>query len=127
MESVFKIAALCVCAVLTSLIIKEKNPSGAFLVTLTTFIVCSVYIIPRIKTVIDELFSLLNGFSPGGKLFEPLIKTLCITLVCKISAELCAEKGERALSSLIELSGVTLGTLVSFPLIKAVIKMLGDV
>ena len=127
MESVFKIAALCISAVLISLVIKEKNPSGAFLISLSAVIVTALYIIPRIKTLYDSAASLLNGFAPGQKVFAPLVKTVCIALVCRLSSELCAEKGEKALGFEIELSGVVLGMICAFPLLKAVIKMLGEV
>ena len=127
MENVLKIAAFSLTAVIISLLIKDKNPVGAFSVTFITVLLAGSFLIPEIKDVLDGYYGAISGAFEDKTYFDPLIKTLTIALICRLTSEICSEKGERALGLQVELAGVTAGLVCAFPLVKTVLRLIGEV
>ncbi|MBQ7624817.1 MAG: hypothetical protein IJS65_06060 [Clostridia bacterium] len=127
MENVLKIAALSLTAVIVSLLIKDKNPVGAFSVTFITLLLIGSFLIPRLKDVFDAYIGAFSGVFEDKALIGPLIKTVIIALICRLTSEICSEKGEKALGFQVELAGVTAGLVCAFPLVKTVLRIIGEV
>lgn len=58
------------------------------------------------------------------QLFQPLLKTVCIALICRTGSDLCRDAGEGALASVLETAGAVAAIVVSLPLFRAVWDLL---
>lgn len=54
----------------------------------------------------------------------PVLKTVVISVVTKLSCELCRSGGEGGLASFVEFAGVVLALLVAIPLMEGVMTMM---
>ena len=79
---------------------------------------------------LEELTAFLRELGERGgvtaELFEPLYKTVGIALVVKVGGSLCRDAGESALASVVETAGAVCALLVSLPLLRAVLALLGE-
>ena len=67
--------------------------------------------------------------SLGGvqeEVLRPLLKTLGITLLCRISASVCRDAGQSAMAAAVELGGALSAVLVSAPLLRMVWELLSS-
>ena len=60
------------------------------------------------------------------ELWEPVVKTVLLSILTKLTAEFCRSAGEGGLASAMELSGGAAVLAVSLPLIRRVVQMLTE-
>ena len=73
------------------------------------------------RVLLEEL-SALAGLSPA--VLSPVVKTVGISILTRISAELCRDAGEGGIASFVETAGAALALCVSVPLLRAVLNAL---
>lgn len=124
MEQVIQVTGLCVVGALLALVVKRGSPETALLLAVGAAVVVAL----ALAGVMEELLSFLgelaeaSGIPPG--LFEPLYKTIGISLVVQVGGSLCRDAGESALASVVETAGTLCALLAALPLLRAVVDML---
>ena len=74
---------------------------------------------------IRELFSALAeaaGLAPA--VLSPMLKTVGISILTRITAALCRDAGEGGVASFVEVAGAALALVVTAPLLRAVLDTL---
>ena len=118
-----KIVATGLIGVVIALTLKTRNPEIALLISIATalFIAFSAMeFFSPIRRFLDGLID-MSGLSP--EIFTPLIKVAGISVIAKISAELCRDARELAAASIIEISGAMAAIYVILPLLSSVLKL----
>ena len=106
MDTVLRLAALCLLGALLAVLLRRGGGELALLL------------------VLGQLRDFWEEASAWGQLpeqlFQPLLKTVCIALICRTGSDLCRDAGEGALASVLETAGAVAAIVVSLPLFRAV-------
>ena len=124
METVFRIAALCLTVALMSLVVKRGSGELAMLLSLAAVAAVLLNLASAMEEVVSFLRSLGQQSGLPHELFLPLYKTVGIALVVKAGGELCRDAGESALAAVLEMGGSVCALLVALPLLQAVLDLL---
>lgn len=121
MDTVLRLAALCLLGALLAVLLRRGGGELALLLVLA---VCGVAVALLLEPL-GQLRDFWEEASAWGQLpeqlFQPLLKTVCIALICRTGSDLCREG---ALASVLETAGAVAAIVVSLPLFRAVWDLL---
>ena len=124
METVFRIAALCVLGAAAAQLLKKQAPEMGLLLTAAV----SVVVLSALQNPLRELLAFLNQLKGLGDVSEPLLLPLCktvgISVVVRLGGCICRDAGETALAATLETAGSICSFLVMQPLFRMVLKLL---
>lgn len=124
--NVFTICGLALITAVLSLLFKQYKPEYRIVLSVVSiclvFVAVSGYIKP-LKDTIDELF---YGSGTSFSILKILYKSLAITYISGLTADICNDSGEHALSENILLIGKITVIYVALPLISETIKIIGS-
>lgn len=124
METVFRIAALCIIAALLTLVVKRGSGELAMLLSLAAVTAVLLSLAGALEELVAFLRTLGQRSGLPEELFLPLYKTVGIALVVKAGGNLCRDAGESALAAALEMAGSVCALLVALPLLQAVLDLL---
>ena len=81
---------------------------------------CSLGALEGVKELMDTLAD-TAGLSPA--VLAPVVKTVGIAVLTRVSAELCRDAKEGGIAAFVETAGAAAALLVSLPLLKTVLSM----
>ena len=122
MGSMGEIAALAVAAALCALVVKQNARGVALALTLAAGALILGQVLgaaSAVRALLDELGE-RAGLSPA--VLDPVIKTVGIAILTRISAEVCRDAGEGAMAAFVETAGAVLALWVALPLLRAVLE-----
>ena len=117
MPDMVKIAAIAVAAALCAVVVKKNVAelcAGAIILS------CSLGALEGVKELMDTLAD-TAGLSPA--VLAPVVKTVGIAVLTRVSAELCRDAKEGGIAAFVETAGAAAALLVSLPLLKTVLSM----
>lgn len=126
METVLKIAAIALSAVLCAVVVRKQTPEiGVALGVLAGLLIIS-QCTPALKSVLNLMDTLSDtaGISPA--VVSPVIKTLGIGIITKLAADICRDAKESGVASFLETAGAVTALFVCVPLLETVLSMIGD-
>lgn len=126
METVTQVAALAVVSALCAAVIKKQTPDMALVLTLcgiTLILALAFSAFRPIQTLLNALAD-RAGLSPA--VLGPVLKTVGVALLTRVTAELCRDAGEQGLASAVEIAGGGCALLVCLPLFEAVLGLILD-
>ncbi len=126
MELIIKAVIIGVAGAVLTLIIKKTNPELSTLLTLTVCMVIvgmSMKIFSSITEVLD-LVQLESGFSSAYT--APILKCVGIGITARMGSDICKDSGQEAVASGVEICGAVCALYVSLPLIKTMLRMIGE-
>lgn len=121
-----EIAALAVIGALCALVVRKHTAEIGLVLALGV----GVLIFSLMVDSIGEIYQLIErlgdlaGLSPA--VLSPVIKTVAIAILTRLSAALCRDTGESGIASFVELAGMVCATVVTIPLLEAVLDMVVD-
>lgn len=126
MELIFRAVIIGVTGAVLTLLIKKTNPE---LSTVLAFAVCAVIGAVALKAV-SSVLEVLELAQLGGALSSaytaPVLKCVGIGITAKLGSDLCKDAGQSAVASTVELCGAGCALYVSLPLIKTLLRLLGE-
>ena len=126
MEVIARAAAAALTAAVLGLLIKQKNPELAMLLSLCSVTLILLAALPFLNSF-RELLDTVNRLSGRQEMYAgPLMKCFALGLLTKISAELCTEASGRAVAAAVELAGTLCAVSLIMPLLISMLKMIGD-
>ena len=99
------IAAGAVCISVIALSVKSMNGEIGQLITIAAVVAVIGAVVPYIIKIIVSIKELASYSSMGERYLEPILKITGISYISQIGAELCADSGEKALASRVEMAG----------------------
>lgn len=124
MGDMLKVAALAVTGALCAAVVRQRvRELGLVLALAAGALILSFALrtVSGARVLLEEL-SALAGLSPA--VLSPVVKTVGISILTRISAELCRDAGEGGIASFVETAGAALALCVSVPLLRAVLNAL---
>ena len=123
MPDMVKIAAIAVAAALCSVVVKKNVAELGMVLALCAgaiILSCSLGALEGVKELMDTLAD-TAGLSPAG--LAPVVKTVGIAVLTRVSAELCRDAKEGGIAAFVETAGAAAALFVSLPLLKTVLSM----
>ncbi|MBE6989382.1 MAG: stage III sporulation protein AD [Ruminococcaceae bacterium] len=120
MEEVMRIAAVCVIGAVGAVFLKRTSPEIGLLLVLAICAAAAAALLGPAAEVLDLLRQMMIWSGMSEEIFVPLLKTLGIALICRVSTELCRDAGQSAMATLVEMGGALGAVLVAVPLLRAV-------
>ena len=121
MGSMGEIAALAVAAALCALVVKREAGGVALVLGLAAGAVILGQVLgaaEAVRALMDELGE-RAGLSPA--VLDPVIKTVGIAILTRISSEVCRDAGESGIAAAVETAGAVLALWIALPLLRAVL------
>lgn len=126
MENLLKVAAIALTAAIGAVVIKKQIPEIGLVLGLfagASILLLSLDAIESVKTAIERLAD-TAALAPA--IVTPVVKTIGIALVTKITAEICKDAKEGGLAVFTEIAGAATAILVCLPLLETALKMITD-
>ena len=126
MDIIIKAVVIGVAGAVLALIIKRTNPEISTVLTLTVCMVIvgvSMKVFSSVSEVL-ELVEVGSGFSSAYT--APVLKCVGIGITARLGSDLCKDSRQEAVASSVEICGALCALYVSLPLIKTMLRMIGE-
>lgn len=122
MEEIGKAAALAVVGALCALAVKKTAPEVGLVLSLAAGLAVLSLALGAAEGVRDLMDALAGtaGLSPA--VLAPVIKTVGIAILTRITAEVCRDAGEGGIAAFAETAGAAMALSVAVPLLRAVLE-----
>jgi len=121
-----KIAAAAVTAALFGTVVRRGSPELALLLTVTAGVWTLTAVLDGLGAAAAMAERLSQLAQMDAAVAGPVLKTVVVALVTRITAELCRGAGEGGLAAFVETAGTILALTAALPLMAAVLTMLEE-
>ena len=108
--------AVCICVIILS--VRQIKPDMAHVMSIASTILLFLAIVPYINEAIREIKQFSNITLSSAKYLEPIIKITGIAYVTNLSSQICADAGETALASRVEMAGKVAICMLTIPIAR---------
>lgn len=123
---ILKIAVLAVSGVLLALMLKQAKPEYSSFISMAVCVCIFIYVLSKLQTVLGRLKQLEALINIDGVYLDTVLKMLGITYVTQFASALCKDAGYSAISGQIELFARISILFLSFPVLTALVEMIGE-
>ena len=126
MDDMVKVAALAITAALCACVVKKQVRELGLVLALAAgalILGMAFQALSGLGVLLDSL-SGLAGLSPA--VLSPVFKTVGISILTKITAELCRDAGEGGIASFVETAGTVLALAAALPLVRGVVETMAE-
>ena len=124
---ILKIAVLGIGGVLLALMLKQTKPEYSLFLSMSVCVCIFLYILSRLQTVFGYLQQLQALVNIDCVYLDTILKMLGITYITQFASDLCKDAGYSAVSGQIELFARISILFLSFPVLMALVEMIGEV
>ena len=125
MAILIKVAAVAVTGAVLGLVIKKNSPEMAIMLTISLALLALFLAFDTIRSVTDFIKSLANAAQISPAVLTVVFKAVGISIITKLSADVCRDAGQSSVASGIELTGAFAALYIALPLFKTVMDMIG--
>lgn len=126
MEAMAKLAAVGVTAVVLSAVLKKNTPELALLLALAAGLWMLAQAAAGLGAAVAMMRELAGQAGVSEVLLEPVVKAVALSILTKLTAELCKSAGEGGVAAFVETAGAALALLAALPLVRAVAQLMGE-
>ena len=126
MEWMVKVAAVAIAAAVLGTVLRKTTPELALLLALCAGLwITGVAAggLGAVAALMEELAG-LSGLSE--ELLEPVVKTVALSILTRLTAEICRSAGEQGIAAFVETAGTVLALAVALPLVRAVTVLMAE-
>lgn len=121
---IIHIVLFAITSALIYLVLKEVQPTIAFLVVFIATIIIFVFVVEQVKVIVNFIQLLALKATIETYYLDTVFKIIGIAYIVEISANLVKDAGLSSLASKMELAGKIFILLLALPIIQAVIEMI---
>ena len=126
MEAMAKLAAVGVTAVVLSAVLRKNTPELALLLALAAGLWMLAMAAEGMGAAVALMNELAEQAGLSEVLLEPVVKTVALSILTRLTVEICRSAGEGGVAAFVETAGAVLALLAALPLIRAVAQMMGE-
>ncbi len=126
MEAMAKLTAVGVTAVVLSAVLRKNTPELALLLVLAAGVWMLVLVADGLGAVVALMEELADQAGLSETLLEPVVKTVALSILTRLTAEICRSAGEGGVAAFVETAGTVLALLAALPLVRAVAQLMGE-
>jgi stage III sporulation protein AD len=121
---IFQIAAIGLCGVVISSMVKSYKPEFATYVIIATVMVIFIMVVVKLTVVFDFLSEIYNQISYGKNFFPIILKVLAVAYIADFAAQICRDSGESAIAGKVELAGKVMIFYLAIPVMMSVMELI---
>ena len=126
MEAMAKLAAVGVTAVVLSAVLRKNTPELALLLALAAGLWMLALTASGLGAVVELMNELAEQAGLSEVLLEPVVKTVALSILTRLTVEICRSAGEGGAAAFVETAGTVLALLAALPLVRAVAQLMGE-
>ena len=126
MEAMAKLTAAGMTAVVLNAVLKRNTPELAPLLALAAGVWMLALVAGGLEAVVALMDELAQQAGLSETLLEPVVKTVALSILTKLTVEICRGAGEGGVAAFVETAGTVLALLVALPLVRAVAQLMGE-
>ena len=126
MGAMAKLAAVGVTAVVLSAVLRKNTPELALLLALAAGLWMLALTASGLGAVVELMNELAEQAGLSEVLLEPVMKTVALSILTRLTAEICRSAGEGGVAAFVETAGGVLALLAALPLVRAVARLMGE-
>lgn len=126
MEAMVKLAAVGITAVVLGGVLRRGTPELALLLTLAAGVWILTFVADGLGAVVELMEELAGQAGVSEVLLEPVVKTVALSILTKLTSEICRSAGENGVAAFVETAGTVLALVVALPLVRAVAQLMGE-
>lgn len=124
MDMMLKISCVILVALFCALVLRKVVPEFSFLISLVAGVIVFVLLEGSLLEIIAKLQYLAEVSKIDSRLWSPILKTVGISMICKLTGEICRSAGEGGLASFVDLAGTILSIVIALPLMEGVMTLI---
>ena len=121
-----KLAAVAVTAAVLSGVLRKNTPELALLLALAAGLWMLALAAGALGAAVVLMEELAARAGLTDALLEPVFKTVALSVLTRLTAELCRAAGEGGLAAFAEAAGTALALAAALPLVRAVAQLMGE-
>lgn len=118
-----KIAAVAIIAAICVAVVKKNVQELGLVLSLMAGVLILSFALSAIGSVRDLLESLADTAGLEPAILAPIIKTVGIAIITRVTAEICRDAKESGIASFVETAGAATALYLALPLVRAVLNM----
>ena len=121
-----RLAAVGVTAVVLSAVLKKNTPELALLLVLAAGVWMLAEVAGSLRAAVALMEELAQQAGLSEALLEPVVKTVALSILTKLTVEVCRAAGEGGVAAFVETAGTVLALMAALPLVRAVAQTMGE-
>ncbi|MGI5970303.1 MAG: stage III sporulation AC/AD family protein [Oscillospiraceae bacterium] len=121
-----KIAAVAIIGAALSITLKKSAPETALLLAAALAAMCIGPLYSAFKTIIDLIGTLRETAGVDQAVVSPLLKTVGVSIICRLASDMCKDASQQALASAVEIAGAVTVVFLSIPLINSALGLVSS-
>jgi stage III sporulation protein AD len=126
MEAMMKLTAVGVTAAVLSAVLKRNTPELAMLLALCAGLWMLALAAEGLGAAMALMRELAGQAGLSEALLEPVVKAVALSILTRLTAEICRSAGEGGVAAFVETAGSALSLMAALPLVRAVAQMMGE-
>lgn len=125
MELIFKASAAALLSVVAGMLVKKSNPELSTVLGICT-VVAILFSAIGISNGFRDMIEAVKKISGSTQTYiSPIMKCLGISMVTKISSDICKDSSQSAAAAALELAGTVSALTILMPFIMNLLKIIG--
>ena len=121
-----KLTAVGVTAAVLSAVLKRNTPELAMLLALCAGLWMLALAAEGLGAAVALMEELADQAGLSEALLEPVVKAVALSILTRLTAEICRSAGEGGVAAFVETAGSALSLMAALPLVRAVAQMMGE-
>ena len=126
MDLMVKVAAGAITAAVLGVVLRKNTPELALLLALAAGLWMVALVADGLGAVVALMEELTSLAGLSEELLEPVVNTLALSILTRLTAEVCKSAGEGGVAAFVETAGTVLALVVALPLVRAVVLMMTE-
>ena len=126
MDLMVKVAAGAITAAVLGVVLRKNTPELALLLALAAGLWMVALVADGLGAVVALMEELTSLAGLSDELLEPVVKTVALSILTRLTAEVCKSAGEGGVAAFVETAGTVLALVVALPLVRAVVLMMTE-
>lgn len=126
MDLLMKAAAIAVSGAAIALLLKKNTPEISVLVSVISAVAILMLTLDRFLDISGFIGELVEAAGLSPAVVSPVVKTVGIGLITKLSSDICKDAGQNTACTVVETAGSIAAVTVALPLMKTVFRMISS-
>ncbi|MCI8422085.1 MAG: stage III sporulation protein AD [Lawsonibacter sp.] len=126
MAAMVQVAAVGVAAAVLGTVLKKNTPELALLLVLCAGLWILAAAAETLRAAAALMEELASAAGLSDVLLEPVAKTVALSVLTRLTAEICRSAGEGGLAAFVETAGTILALGAALPLVRAVMGLMAE-
>ena len=127
MEEIMKIIGIALISLVIVIILKQYKPEYAIYVSIIAGILILFLTLEKFSGIINLLQSISNKTYINQQFLSILLKITGIAIIAEFAVSICADAGEKAIASKIEIGSKVIIIAMSIPIISSLLEIIIEI